>query len=202
VAGAAGEYLVTARIVGVPAPGTAVWRAEDTRRLEGVDVAGDLEDPDRVLRRDDQVALRIRRDGFRWEVLEVVDVVLRAGRSPGGGRVRRPHAHPARPPGTVLVAWLPFTSEDDEGPGKHRPVVVLHSSDPDVVRARPLYDPGSAVARRSGGVQLVGWRQAGLDKASVAVEAVEIPVARCEQTLGHLGPVDLAALGITGRRRR
>ena len=196
-------YVVTARVIGVPAPGLAVWRAVDTGPIDGVEVAGDLEGADPALRADDLVVLRVRRDRFRWEVLEVVDVVL--GRGPARSaptRRRAPHAHPARPPGTVLIAWLPFTSEDDEGPGKHRPVVVLHSSDPDRIRARPLYDPGSAVARRSDGVQLQGWRHAGLDKASVAIDPVEIPVARCEQTLGHLGPTDLRALGITGRRRR
>jgi len=195
------EYVVTARVIGVPAPGTAVWRAADGRRLEGLEVAGDLDDPERALRRDDQLVLRIARDRFRWDVLEVVDVVPRARRAAGGGR-RRPHAHPARPPGTVLVAWLPFTSEDDAGPGKHRPVVVLHSSDPHVIRARPLYDPGSAVARRAGGVQLQAWRAAGLDKASVAVDPVEVPVARCEHTLGHLAPIDRAALGIDRRAPR
>jgi len=202
VAAGPGEHLVTARIVGVPEPGTAVWRAVGPARIDGVEVAGDLHDPDGLLRRDDRVVLRVRRDGFRWQVLAVVDAVPQGRRSPAGGRPRRPHAHPSRPPGTVLVAWLPFTSDDDEGPGKHRPVVVLHSSDPDVIRARPLYDPGSAVARRAGGVPLQAWRQAGLDKASVAVDAVAIPVGRCEQTLGHLAPVDLAALGITARRRR
>jgi hypothetical protein len=102
----------------------------------------------------------------------------------------------------VLIAWLPFTRDDDEGPGKHRPCVVLRSTDPEVIRARPLYDPGSAIARSSGGVQLQAWRAAGLGKASVAVGPVEIPVSRCEQTLGHLAPVDLTALGITVRRRR
>lgn len=193
--------MVTATVIGVPAPGLAVWRAADGRRIDGVEVAGDLDDPGRTLRPGDHLVLRVRRDRFRWEVVEVLDVVPRGRRSPAGGRARRPHAHPARPPGTVLIAWLPFTSEGDEGPGKHRPVVVLHSSDPGLIRARPLYDPGSAVARSSDGVQLQGWRQAGLDKASVAVDPVEIPVGRCEQTLGHLAPVDLAALGITGRRR-
>lgn len=203
MAGTADEYVVTATIIGVPAPGLAVWRAVDTGSPAGVDVAGDLEGVDRSLRRGDHLVLRVRRDRFRWDVVEVVDVVPRRGPARSGpARTRAPHAHPARPPGTVLIAWLPFTSEDDEGPGKHRPVVVLRSPDPATVRARPLYDPGSAVARRSGGVQLRGWRQAGLDKASVAVDPVEIPVARCEQTLGHLAPVDLAALGITGRRRR
>lgn len=203
MAGAADGYVVTAQVIGVPAPGTAVWRAVDRARIDGVDVTGDLEGADQVLRPGDHLVLRVRRDRFRWEVLEVLDVVLARGPARSGPTRRRaPHAHPARPPGTVLIAWLPFTSEDDDGPGKHRPVVVLHSSDPNVIRARPLYDPGSAVARRAGGVQLRGWRQAGLDKASVAVDPVEIPVSRCEQTLGHLAPVDLAAIGITGRRRR
>jgi len=194
--------VVSATVIGVPAPGLAVWRADDEAPVDGVPVSGDLDDPERRLRVGDHVVLEIARERFRWSVLDVVDVVpsSRADRA-SVGRRRRPHAHPARPPGTVLIAWLPFTREDDEGPGKHRPCVVLHSSDPMVIRARPLYDPGSAVARRVGGVPLQAWRAAGLDKASVAVDAVEIPVARCEQTLGHLAPVDRARLGISSTRR-
>lgn len=191
--------VVTAQVIGVPAPGTVVWRADDERTKDGSPVSGDLDDPEERLRSGDHVVLEVVRDRFRWLVVDVVDIVP-ARRSPA--RPRRPHAHPARPPGTVLIAWLPFTRDDDEGPGKHRPCVVLRSTDPGIIRARPLYDPGSAVARTSGGVQLQAWRVAGLDKASVAVDPVEIPVARCEQTLGHLAPIDLASLGITGRRRR
>jgi hypothetical protein len=192
------EGVVTATVLGVPAPGLVVWRAADGRRVDGLEVAGDLEDPDRTIRTGDHLVLRVRRDRFRFEVVELVDVVPTAG-SPTGARRRRPHAHPARPPGTVLIAWLPFTGEDDQGPGKHRPCVVLHSSDPGIVRARPLYDPRSAVARRVGGVPLQAWRGAGLDKPSVAVDPVEIPVARCEQALGQLAPIDAAALGIRAR---
>ena len=192
------ERVVTATVIGVPAPGTVVWRADAERSPDGSPVAGDLDDAREELRTGDRLVLRVVRDGFRWLVVDVVDVVPRP-RSPT--RSRRPHAHPARPPGTVLIAWLPFTRDDDEGPGKHRPCVVLRSTDPDVIRARPLYDPGSAVVRDAGGVRLQAWRTAGLDKASVAVAPVEIPVARCEQTLGHLAPIDLANLGITGRRR-
>lgn len=191
--------VVTATVIGVPAPGTAVWRADGERSPDGSPVAGDVDDPDELLRTGDRIVLDVVRDRFRWVVVDVVDVVPRP-RSPE--RPRRPHAHPARPPGTVLIAWLPFTRDDDEGPGKHRPCVVLRSTDPEVIRARPLYDPGSGFVRDAGGVQLQAWRAAGLDKASVAVDPVEIPVSRCEQTLGHLAPVDLAALGITGRRRR
>lgn len=191
--------VVTATVIGVPAPGTVVWRADAERTRDGAPVTGDLDDADEVLRAGDQVVLEVVRDHFRWLVVDVVDRVPRPRTPP---RPRRPHAHPARPPGTVLIAWLPFTRDDDEGPGKHRPCVVLRSTDPAVIRARPLYDPGSAVARSSGGVQLQAWRAAGLDKASVAVDPVEIPVARCAQTLGHLSPVDLAGLGITGRRQR
>jgi hypothetical protein len=195
--------LVTATIIGVPAPGTAVWRAVDPPQVDGLPVTGDLDDPERRLRPGDHVVLEVERDRFRWLVAEVVDIVPSPGRQSGvRPKPRRPHAHPARPPGTVLIAWLPFTSEDDDGPGKHRPCVVLHSSDPQIIRARPLYDPGSAVARSSGGVQLRGWRTAGLDKASVAVDPVEIPVARCEQTLGTLTAPDLDALGIERRRQR
>lgn len=190
---------MTATVIGVPAPGTVVWRAEGERTRDGSPVSGDLDDAEELLRAGDRLVLEVVRDRFRWLVVDVVEAVPRR-RSPE--RPRRPHAHPARPPGTVLIAWLPFTADDDEGPGKHRPVVVLRSTDPGVIRARPLYDPGSAVARSAGGVQLQAWRAAGLDKASVAIDPVEIPVARCEQTLGHLEPVDLARLGITGRRRR
>lgn len=190
---------MTATVIGVPAPGTVVWRAEGERTRDGSPVSGDLDDAEELLRAGDRLVLEVVRDRFRWLVVDVVEAVPRR-RSPE--RPRRPHAHPARPPGTVLIAWLPFTADDDEGPGKHRPVVVLRSTDPGVIRARPLYDPGSAVARSSGGVQLQAWRAAGLDKASVAIDPVDIPVARCEQTLGHLEPVDLARLGITGRRRR
>lgn len=197
MAGAPQVGVVTATVLGVPAPGVVVWRAVDVGPVDGVDVAGDLDDPEEVLRPGDRLVLRVRRDRFRWVVLEVVDVVPVAERGSRRSRPRRPHAHPARPPGTVLIAWLPFTSEDDEGPGKHRPCVVLHSSDPGTVRGRPLYDPGSAVARRAGGVPLRAWRAAGLGKPSVAVDPVEIPVARCEQTLGQLAPIDAAALGIT-----
>ena len=180
--------VVTARIVGVPAPGLAVWISTDDP-----DVAGDLDDAPEPMHADDLVVLSVERHGFRWIVVELVEH-LPAGRTPS--RAPRPHAHPARPPGTVLIAWLPFTSEDDEGPGKHRPCVVLRSTDPSLVRVRPLYDPDSAHVRRTGGVQLDGWRAAGLDKASVAVDPVEVPVARCEQTLGTLTPHDRARLGI------
>lgn len=185
--------VVTATVIGVPEPGTAVWRAESERTRDGSPVAGDVDDPDELLRTGDRVVLEVVREGFRWTVVDVVDVVPRR-RTPE--RPRRPHAHPSRPPGTVLIAWLPFTRDDDEGPGKHRPCVVLRSTDSDVIRARPLYDPGSAVVRTVGGVQLRAWRAAGLDKASVALDPVEIPVSRCEQTLGHLAPIDLARLGI------
>lgn len=187
--------VVTATIIGVPAPGTAVWRADGERARDGSPVTGDLHDPHEQLRSGDRVVLEVVRDRFRWLVVEVRDVVPvpRAPRRPP-----RPHAHPSRPPGTVLIAWLPFTRDDDEGPGKHRPCVVLRSTDEATIRARPLYDPASAVARASDGVQLQAWRAAGLDKASVAVEPVEIPVGRCAQTLGRLAPVDLQRLGITG----
>lgn len=191
--------VVTAMVIGVPAPGTAVWRADGEASRDGSPVSGDLDDVDEQLRTGDRLVLEVVRDRFRWLVVDVVDVVPRP-RAPD--RPRRPHAHPARPPGTVLIAWLPFTRDDDEGPGKHRPCVVLRSTDPGVIRARPLYDPGSAVVRDGGGVQIQAWRAAGLDKASVAVQPVEIPVSRCDQTLGELAPVDMAALGISGRRRR
>ncbi len=187
--------VVTARIVGVPAPGLAVWKSVDDP-----DVAGDLEHPPADVAADDLLVLRVERDRFRWTVVEVVEHVPagtgeRRGPRPRVARSPRPHAHPARPPGTVLIAWLPFTRED-EAPGKHRPCVVLRSPDPDVIRVRPLYDAGSAHVRRHGGVQLTGWRTAGLDKASVAVDAVDVPVARCEQTLGELDPHDRSRLGL------
>ena len=193
--------VVTATVLGVPEPGVAVWRADGERSVDGTALTGDLDDADRRLRTGDRLVLEVVRDRFRWLVVEVVDVLPAAGSTRSPGRRRRPHAHPARPPGTVVIAWLPFTSDGDEGPGKHRPCVVLHSSDPTVIRARPLYDPGSAIARRVGGVALQSWRVAGLDKPSVAIDPVEIPVARCEQTLGTLAPVDRAALGIDARRR-
>lgn len=199
MAGDPDHRVVTAQVIGVPAPGTVVWRADAERTRDGSPVSGDLDDPDEQLRAGDTVVLEVVRDRFRWLVVDVVDVVPRP-RAPV--RHRRPHAHPARPPGTVLIAWLPFTQDAEEGPGKHRPCVVLRSTDPDVIRARPLYDPGSAVVRDRGGVQIQAWRAAGLDKASVAVAAVQIPVRHCAQTLGHLTPVDLARLGITGRRLR
>ena len=183
-----GRSVVSARIVGVPAPGVAVWVSTDDP-----EVAGDLEPAPEGMRADDLVVLAVERHGFRWVVADVVEH-LPASRPPA--RPPRPHAHPARPPGTVLIAWLPFTSDGEEGPGKHRPCVVLRSTDPSVVRVRPLYDPGSSIARRSGGVQLEGWHAAGLDKASVAVDPVEVPVARCEQTIGALTPHDRARLGI------
>lgn len=180
--------VVTARVVGVPVPGLAVWVSVDDP-----DVAGDLEGAPDAVRAGDVVVVAVERHDFRWVVADLVEhrpVARPATRPP------RPHAHPARPPGTVLIAWLPFTSEDDEGPGKHRPCVVLRSTDPAVIRLRPLYDPNSGHVRRTGGVQLRGWRVAGLDKASVAVDPVEVPVRRCEQTIGMLSPHDRARLGI------
>ncbi len=147
--------VVTARIVGVPVPGLAVWVSTDDP-----DVAGDLEAaPDRM-RPDDIVVLAVERHGFRWVVTDLMEH-LPASRP--RARPPRPHAHPARPPGTVLIAWLPFTREGGDAPGKHRPCVVLRSTDPEVVRVRPLYDPGSAHVRRTDGIQLRGWRSAGLD---------------------------------------
>ena len=188
------RIVVAARVLGVPVPGLVVWRSVDDP-----DVAGDLDDAPDGIRTGDLLVLGIQRDGFRWQVVELVDHQP-VGRRPRTRR-RRPHAHPARPPGTVLVAWLPFTREEDDAPGKHRPCVVLHSTDPEVIRARPLFDPGSAHVRRHGGVQLRAWRASGLDKASVAGEPVEIPVRDCAQTLGDLAPVDRVRLGIEGPTR-
>ncbi len=188
--------VITARIVGVPAPGVAVWKSVDDP-----DVVGDLDDAPGDIATDDVVVLAVERHGFRWVVLEVVDHVPTSPATAARPRrkVPRPHAHPARPPGTVLIAWLPFTNEGDDAPGKHRPCIVLRSADPDTLRVRPLYDAGSAHVRRNGGMQLDGWRSAGLDKASVAVDSVEVPVGRCAQTLGSLDPADQAKLGITSR---
>ena len=182
--------VVTARVIGVPAPGLAVWRSTDDP-----DVTGDLEGASDEVRPDDLLVLAVERQGFRWAVIEVVEH-LPAPRRPS--RPPRPHAHPARPPGTVLIAWLPFTDDGDDASGKHRPCVVLRSTDASVIRVRPLYDAGSAHVRRHGGVQLEDWRRAGLDKASVAVDPVEVPVGRCEQTIGTVGPRDRSRLGIEG----
>lgn len=186
--------VVVARVLGAPAPGIAVWKSVDDP-----DISGDLDGAPDHVRQGDHVVLSVERVGFRWTVHELVE-----HRPTAGGRTarrRRPHAHPARPPGTVLIAWLPFTREGEDAPGKHRPVVVLHSADPTVLRVRPLFDPGSAQVARSGGVQLEGWRAAGLDKASVAVAAVEVPVRYCEQTLGAVVPSDRRRLGIDRPRR-
>lgn len=196
-------HIVTARIVGTPTPGLAVWKAGD-------DVAGDLEDAPAVIATGDLVVLEIHREGWRWVVDRLVDHIpghdavspARATPSPRPATRRRskaPHAHADRPPGSVVIAWLPFTDEvgePEEVPGKHRPVVVVHSPDPDHVRVRPLYDPGSAIARRSGGPRLQSWRAAGLDKPSVVGDPVDVPVRRVEQTWGRLAPVDLRQLGI------
>ncbi len=187
--------MVAARVLGVPVAGTAVWRSVDD-----ADVAGDLDEAPEGVRTGDLLVLEIERHGFRWDVVELVDHQP-VGHRPETRR-RRPHAHPARPPGTVLIAWLPFTRDEADAPGKHRPCVVLHSTDPQVIRALPLFDPGSAQVRRHGGVQLQAWRAAGLDKASVAGQPVEIPVRRCEQTIGHLAPVDRARLGVAGSARQ
>lgn len=181
--------VITARVIGTPAPGLAVWKSTDDP-----DIAGDLDPAPDGLRTDDLLVLEVQRRGFRWDAVRLVEHVP-ARRRPSGRR-RRPHAHPTRPPGTVLIAWLPFTREEDMAPGKHRPCVVLHSSDPAVIRARPLYDPGSGHVRRHGGDQLQAWRLAGLDKASVAGAPVEIPVRYCEQTIGSLAPLDRQRLGI------
>lgn len=180
--------VVTARIVGVPAPGVAVWVSTDDP-----EVAGDLDAAPEQMRADDLVVLRVERQGFRWVVDELVEHLPA---HPAPTRPPRPHAHPARPPGAVIIAWLPFTNEGDDAPGKHRPCVVLRSTDPSVIRVRPLYDAASTHVRRNGGVQLHAWRAAGLDKASFAVDAVEVPVGKCEQTLGTLSPHDRARLGI------
>ena len=182
--------VVTARVIGVPAPGLAVWRSTDDP-----DVTGDLEGATDGVRPGDLLVLAVERRGFRWAVTEVVEHLPAPGRP---SRPPRPHAHPARPPGTVLIAWLPFTDDGDDAPGKHRPCIVLRSTDVSVLRVRPLYDPGSAHVRRHGGVQLEDWRSAGLDKASVAVDPVEVPVGRCEQTIGTVGPRDRSRLGIDG----
>ena len=187
---------VEVEILGTPEPGLAVWRALGDPRVAGDLAAHEVAAP---VRAGDRLVLDVRREGFRWHVEAVVDVDLVAppARAP---KPRRPHAHPARPPGTVLIAWLPFGSDPD-GPGKHRPCVVLHSPAGGSLRVRPLYDAGSALARREGGVRLRSWGAAGLDKPSVAVAPVEVPVARCEQTLGRLSPDDAAALGIRLARR-
>ena len=182
---------VVAEVIGVPAPGVAVWRGVDVP-----DLTGDLDPAPADVAAGDSLVLDVVRDHFRWLVVDVVDFVPRMRRS--GRRPRSPHAHPARPPGTVLIAWLPFTNED-EAPGKHRPCVVLHSSVADFLRVRPLFDPASATARSDpDAVPLRSWRAAGLGKASVAGSPVEVPVGRCEQTVGALLPHDRAALGITG----
>lgn len=184
--------VIVADVLGVPVPGLAVWRSTDD-----AEVAGDLEDAPEAIRAGDVLVLAVERAGFRWQVVELVEHHPTRRRTPP--RRRRPHAHPARPPGTVLIAWLAFTREGDESPGKHRPCIVLHSGDPAFLRVRPLYDPDSTHVRTHGGVQLQSWRVAGLDKASVAVDAVEVPVRHCEQTLGALAPGDRARLGIDRR---
>ena len=179
--------VVTARVVGVPHEGLAVWVATDDP-----DVAGDLDPAPAGTRPDDLLVLDVERHGFRWVVTELVEH-LPARRPPT--RPATPHAHPSRPPGAVVIAWFPFTREDDAA-GKHRPCVVLRSTDPSVLRVRPLYDAGSAHARRTGGVPLHDFRAAGLDKRSVAVTPVEVPVARVEQTIGTLTPHDQRRLGL------
>lgn len=184
-------------IIGTPVDGVAVWRS--TRHP---DVVGDLEGPHDV-KSGDLLVLEIERDGFRWHVRRVLDEVPAASdvptTAPPPNRPparRRPHAHPARPPGTVLIAWVPFGRDtDDDAPGKHRPCIVVHSPSPDVVRVRPLFDPGSAVAR-AGAPRVEGWRTAGLDKPSAVGEPVDVPVGRCEQTRGQLTPADRRRLGI------
>ena len=182
--------VVTARVIGVPHEGLAVWVATDDP-----EVNGDLDPAPPGIRVDDTVVLEVERQGFRWIVTELVDHVP-ARRPPA--RPPRPHAHPARPPGTVVIAWLPFTREEDAA-GKHRPCVVLRSTDPTILRVRPLYDAGSAHARRVGGVTLQDPHAAGLDKPSVAVDPVEVPIARVEQTVGTLTPHDQWRLGISRR---
>ncbi len=214
---------VTARVLGTPVPGLAVWRAVDDGERSEAPVAGDLEGAPPDVAPGDLLVLVVERSGFRWEVREVLDHlpggatsgVGRRAASPAsvaprptaarGRRARAPHAHPSRPPGSVVIAWLPFTAEPtairhgvpDDVPGKHRPCVVLHSADPDHLRVRPLYDAGSAHARRVGGPRLQAWRAAGLDKASVVVAPVDVPLGRVAQTLGRLSPVDRRQLGIT-----
>ena len=73
MAAGAREGVVTASVIGVPAPGVVVWRAVGADPVDGVEVAGDLDDPDRTLRPGDALVLRVRRDRFRWEVEEVVE---------------------------------------------------------------------------------------------------------------------------------
>src|SRR5690606_8379537 len=53
--------VVTARVIGVPAPGTVVWRADGERTRDGAPVTGDLDDPDEVLRAGDGVVLEVVR---------------------------------------------------------------------------------------------------------------------------------------------
>ena len=88
--------VVTVRIVGVPEPGVAVWKSVDD-----AEIAGDLDDPPPGTRAGDLMVLRVERDRVRWIVVDVVEH-LPAGRSPS--KVQRPHSHPARPPGTVVIA--------------------------------------------------------------------------------------------------
>lgn len=193
--------VIAAEILGTPVDGLAVWRSTDDPQ-----VAGDLEGRTDG-RAGDLLVLEIERDGFRWHVRRVLDAVPidaveptdpmppPVADPPRSGR--RSHAHPVRPPGTVLIAWVPFGREvDEDAPGKHRPCIVLHSPSPDFLRVRPLYDPASAVAR-GGAPQVDGWRVAGLDKPSAVGEPIDLPVARCEQTLGQLTASDRRRFGVT-----
>lgn len=187
-------------IIGTPIDGLAVWRS-----IREPQVAGDLEGPHDVTA-GDLLVLEIERDGFRWHVRRVLDEVPADHQDAGPPPTRapapaprrgRPHAHPARPPGTVIIAWVPFGRDtDDDAPGKHRPCIVVHSPSPELVRVRPLFDPDGAVAR-SGAPRVEGWRAAGLDKASAVGAPVDVPVARCEQTRGQLTPADRRRLGIS-----
>jgi len=109
-------------------------------------------------------------------------------------------------PGDLRTAWIPFTSErtserDRGRTGKVRPVVVVavdHRSA--TAEVCPVHGANSAVRRGGSGRRLVGWRELGLQKASVVSGGVVlVAVGEIGDLIGQLGPEDRRRLGI--RRR-
>ncbi len=95
--------------------------------------------------------------------------------------------------GGVVLAFVPFEGRDPGQPtmtGKVRPAVVVAANASHLL-VRGCYSPGGSIGRSIQGVQIGGWRQAGLDGPSiVADDRVEVERSGLASPMGWLSIAD------------